>query len=448
MGSAGEPGSREDGLRRGRGPAVSCVLVVGGGGREHALAWALSRSERVDRLLVAPGNPGTATCGRTENVATSAGDIAGLVALCRRESVDLAVIGPEGPLAAGIVDALASAGVAAFGPGTSCARLEASKAYCKQFLIDNQIPTAAAEVFGDPDAALAHLDSRPDLPVVKASGLAAGKGVIVPETKHEAAAAVRAMLVDRRFGSAGEQILLEERLWGREVSVLAFCDGERFAVLPPAQDHKRLRAGDDGPNTGGMGAFAPSPATDDRLIERIGRQVIAPTLAALRRAGTPYRGLLYAGLMITSDGPKVIEFNCRFGDPETQAVLPLLRSDLFEIMAACATGSLSGVSIEWTTAAAVAIVMASAGYPGAGGDPVPIFGLDAAIEEGCVVFHAGTGIIDGTLHATGGRVLAVTALGPDVATAADRAHRGVAAIGFEGAQHRADIGLARAGARA
>ena len=426
---------------------MSCVLLVGGGGREHALAWALSRSRWVDRLLVAPGNPGTAACERTENVATSAGDIAGLVALCRRESVDLAVIGPEDPLAAGVVDALASAGIAAFGPSASCARLEASKAYCKRFLIDNGIPTAASEVFGDADAALARLASRPDVPVVKASGLAAGKGVIVPETPDEAAAAVRAMLVDGRFGSAGEQILLEERLRGREVSVLAFCDGERFAVLPPAQDHKRLRAGDRGPNTGGMGAFAPSPAVDDRLIERIGRQVIAPTLAALGRAGTPYRGLLYAGLMLTADGPKVIEFNCRFGDPETQAVLPLLRSDLFEIMAACATGSLSGVAIEWASVASVAVVMATAGYPGPGGDPVPIYGLDAAEqEEGCVVFHAGTGIIDGAVHATGGRVLSVTATGPDVSAAADRAHRGVAAISFEGAQHRADIGLSRAGA--
>ena len=421
---------------------------MGGGGREHALAWTLSRSEHLDRLLVAPGNPGTAACDRAENVAVAADDIAGLVALCRRESVGLAVIGPEGPLAAGIVGALASAGVAAFGPSASCARLEASKAYCKQFLIDNEIPTAAAEVFRDADAALARLGSWPDLPVVKASGLAAGKGVVVPETRDEAAGAIRAMLVDRRFGSAGEEILLEERLGGREVSVLTFCDGERFAVLPPAQDHKRLRAGDEGPNTGGMGAFAPSPATDDRLIERIGTEVIAPTLAALRRAGTPYRGLLYAGLMITTDGPKVIEFNCRFGDPETQAVLPLLRSDLFEVMAACATGSLSGVSIDWAPAAAVAIVMATAGYPRAAGDPVPIFGLDAAAEEGCVVFHAGTGIIDGAVHATGGRVLTVAAVGPDVAGAADRAHRGVAAISFEGAQHRADIGRSRPGAPA
>lgn len=425
---------------------MTCVLVVGGGGREHALAWALSRSPHVDRLLVAPGNPGTAALGRTENVATSAGDVAGLVALSRRESVDLAVIGPEGPLAAGIVDALASAEVAAFGPGASCARLEASKVHCKQFLIDNGIPTAAAEVFGDPEAALAHLRSRPDVPVVKASGLAAGKGVVVPETADQAAAAVTAMLVERRFGPAGERILLEERLRGREVSVLAFCDGERFAVLPPAQDHKRLLAGDEGPNTGGMGAFSPSPAVDDRLLEQIGEGIIGPTLDALRRAGTPYRGLLYAGLMITGGGPKVIEFNCRFGDPETQAVLPLLRGDLFEIMVACATGSLRDVSVEWSPEAAVTIVMASGGYPGAGGDPVPISGLDAAEREGCVVFHAGTGIVDGTLHATGGRVLSVTATGPDVAAAAEQAYRGVAAIGFEGAQHRADIGLAPAGA--
>ena len=425
---------------------MSCVLVVGGGGREHALAWALSRSPSVNRLLVAPGNPGTAACDRTENVPISAGDLAGLVALCRRESVDLVVVGPEEPLAAGIVDSLASAGVAAFGPSAACARLEASKAYCKRFLIDNGIPTATAEVFGDPDAALAHLASRPDVPVVKASGLAAGKGVIVPETEAEAAGAVRAMLTERRFGSAGERILLEERLRGREVSVLAFCDGERFAVLPPAQDHKRLGTGDEGPNTGGMGAFTPSPAIDDPLLDRIGRQVIAPTLAALGRAGTPYRGLLYAGLMITDDGPKVIEFNCRFGDPETQAVIRLLRSDLFEVMTACATGSLRDVPIDWEPVASVAIVMASAGYPVAGSDPAPLSGLDIAEqEEGCVVFHAGTGVIDGSLHATGGRVLAVTATGADVDAAADRAYRGVAAISFEGARHRADIGRAPAG---
>lgn len=426
---------------------MSCVLVVGGGGREHALAWALSRSEHIERLIAAPGNPGIATCDRAENAPVAAGDIAGLVELCRRESVDLAVVGPEGPLAAGLVDALAAAGVAAFGPDASCARLEASKAHCKQFLLDNRIPTAAAHIFCDAGEALRHLHARPDVPVVKASGLAAGKGVVVPETKQEAAAATKAMLVDRRFGAAGAEILLEDRLEGRELSVLAFCDGERFAVLPPARDHKRLLDGDRGPNTGGMGAVAPSPDSDPGLTKLVCEQIIAPTLAGLRRAGTPYRGVLYAGLMLTDEGPKVIELNCRFGDPEAQAALPLLRSDLYEIMLAGATGSLDGVAIDWAPETCVAVVMASAGYPDGAADPAPIKGLDHAAEAGCVVFHAGTGTIDGRLHATGGRVLAVTAVGPDVEAAARRAHRGVAAIDFEGAQHRADIGLVLAGTR-
>ena len=423
---------------------MSCVLVVGGGGREHALAWALSRSSRVERLIAAPGNPGIAACDRAENAPVAAGDTAGLVELCRRESVDLAVVGPEGPLAAGLVDALGASGIAAFGPDASCARLEASKAYCKQFLIENRIPTAAAHIFRDAGEALTHLRARPDVPVVKASGLAAGKGVIVPATRQEAAAAVESMLVGGRFGAAGSEILLEERLKGRELSVLAFCDGERFAVLPPAQDHKRLLEADRGPNTGGMGAVAPSPAADRDLIAQVSDQIIGPTLAALHRAGTPYRGVLYAGLMLTGDGPKVIEFNCRFGDPEAQAVLPLLRSDPYEIMLACASGSLAGVAIDWAPEACVAVVMASAGYPDASSAPAPITGLDAAAEAGCTVFHAGTGAIDGELHATGGRVLAVTAVGSDIEAAARKAYRGVAAIDFEGAQHRADIGLAPA----
>ena len=423
---------------------MTCVLVVGGGGREHALAWAISRSPHVERLIVAPGNPGAAACDRAENAPVAAGDVAGLVELCRRESVGLAAVGPETPLAEGLVDALEAAGIAAFGPRRSCARLEASKSYCKRFLIDNEIPTAGAEVFRDPDAALAHLRARPDVPVVKASGLAAGKGVIVPGTKQEAAAAIEAMLVAGRLGRAGDEILLEERLSGSEVSVMAFCDGERFVVLPTAKDHKRLRDADRGPNTGGMGAVAPSPDADDALVARAGEQVIEPTLAALRRAGTPYRGLLYAGLMITEDGLKVLEFNCRFGDPETQAVIRLLRSDLFEIMAACASGSLDGSSIDWAPEASVAVVMAAGGYPEARADPVPISGLDAAAAEGCVVFHASTEMIGGVLHAAGGRVVTVTATGPDTAAAAARAHRGVAAISFDGAQHRADIGRAPA----
>ena len=424
---------------------MSCVLVVGGGGREHALVWALSRSRRVERLIAAPGNPGIAVCDRTENAPVAASDTAGLVELCRRESVDLAVVGPEGPLAAGLVDALGGAGIPAFGPDASCARLEASKAYCKQFLIDNGIPTAPARIFRNASEALAHLRARPDVPVVKASGLAAGKGVVVPADRREAASAVEAMLVGRRFGAAGSEILLEDRLEGRELSVLAFCDGERFAVLPPAQDHKRLLEGDRGPNTGGMGAVAPSPAADQDLVSEVSERIIAPTLTGLRRAGTPYRGVLYAGLMLTGEGPKVIEFNCRFGDPEAQAVLPLLRGDLYEIMLAAATGSLDGTAVNWASEACVAVVMASAGYPDSPSNPAPITGLDDTAAAGCMVFQAGTNMIDGELHATGGRVLAVTAVGPDIEAAARKAHRGVAAISFEGAQHRADIGLALVG---
>ena len=420
---------------------MSCVLVVGGGGREHALVWALSRSPRVERLIAAPGNPGTAACDRAENAPVAASDTAGLVELCRRESVDLVVVGPEGPLAEGLVDALGEAGIATFGPDASCARLEASKAHCKRFLIDNGIPTAPAEIFRDAAEALAHVRARPDVPVVKASGLAAGKGVIVPENRQEAAAAVESMLVDGRFGAAGSEILLEERLEGRELSVLAFCDGKRFAVLPPAQDHKRLLDDDRGPNTGGMGAVAPSPAASPELIAEVSERIIGPTLTALHRAGTPYRGVLYAGLMLTGDGPKVIEFNCRFGDPEAQAVLPLLCSDLYEIMLACATGSLAGVAIDWSPEACVAVVMASASYPDGQADPSPITGIDDAAEAGCEVFHAATEMIDGVLHASGGRVLSVIAVGPDIETAARKAHEGVAAINFKGSQHRADIGL-------
>ena len=425
--------------------SVSCVLVVGNGGREHALAWTLGRSPHVKRLLVAPGNGGTDLWERTENFPVSSDDISGLVGLCRDEAVDLVVVGPEVPLANGIVDALNAASMSAFGPRTSCAQLEASKAFCKQFLMRNQIPTADARVFRDPNAAVDHIDSLQDVPVVKASGLAAGKGVVVPATKDEAKEAVKIMMVDRQFGVAGDEILVEECLTGREVSVLAFCDGEDFVVLPPAQDYKRLQDGDVGLNTGGMGSIVPAAGVDeslidDQLMKRIEDTIITPTLDAFRKVGMPYRGLLYAGIMITDEGPKVLEFNCRFGDPETQAVIRLLRSDLFEILHSCATGSLTEVDIEWSSEASVAVVVASEGYPVESSDSVPIAGIDAAVEEGCVIFHAGTKLDDGVIYTNGGRVLAVTAVGSDLTTAADHAHRGVSHIGFKGARHRADIG--------
>jgi phosphoribosylamine--glycine ligase len=423
---------------------VTTVLVIGAGGREHALAWGLGRSPSVDRILVAPGNAGTALDPRFENLPVAVDDIDALVALSHSESVDLVVVGPEVPLVAGVVDRLEAAGVSAFGPGRAAARLEGSKSYCKDFLGRHAIPTATAAVFGSAADALAHLDGLACPPVVKASGLAAGKGVIVAETHGEAAAAIRSILVDRRFGSAGDLVLIEERLEGTEVSVLAFCDGDSFRTMPAAQDHKRLLVGDRGPNTGGMGAFVPSPVADEALIDRVGREVITPTLAGLKSEGSPYKGVLYAGIMLTESGPKVLEFNCRFGDPEAQVVVPLLRGDLAEMMQACADGRLEDVDPSWSDDAAVTVVMAAHGYPEHSTDPVPIRGLDAAAGLGCTVFHAGTTLRDGEVLATGGRVLAVTAVAPELGAARDLAHAGVAAIDFDGAQHRADIARATA----
>ena len=419
---------------------MTTVLVVGGGGREHTICWSLGTSPHVDRILVAPGNAGTALTEGCENLPVGAGDLPGLLDAARHESVDLVVVGPEAPLAAGLADALAAVGVPAFGPSAACARLEASKAYCKTFLDALSVPTAASAAFRDPEAALAYLDELPDVPVIKASGLAAGKGVVVAETRREAAAAVRAMLVDGRFGEAGREVVVEERLRGTEVSVLAFSDGANFAVMPPAQDHKRIHDGDRGPNTGGMGAFVPSPLATGALIDEVGDRMIRPTLDALGRVGTPYRGVIYFGLMLTDEGPKVLEINCRLGDPETQAVLPLLESDLLEVMLACATGSLGDVAVEWSESACTTVVMSSAGYPTASSAPAPITGIEDAQLEGCIVFHAGTDLIDGVTHATGGRVLGVTALGSTRAEATERAYAGVDTIAFEGSHYRRDIG--------
>jgi len=421
------------------------VLIVGGGGREHALTWCLARSDRVGQLLVGPGNAGTEREPRCRNIVLDPLNVGSIVEAARSHHVDLVVVGPEGPLVAGAVDALADSGIAAFGPSAAAARLEGSKSYCKQFLLRHNIPTGRASVHSDARSALRALEEFTEPPVVKASGLAAGKGVIVAESFDEAAEAITAILVDGRFGVAGSELLLEERLRGTEVSVLAFCDGENYSVMPAAQDHKRLLSGDLGPNTGGMGAFVPSPVVDGPLITRVEQEVIAPTMAAMSAAGTPYRGVLYAGLMITADGPKVIEFNCRFGDPETQVVLPLLESDLLGILQACTTGSLNSLRPRWSTDAAVSVVMASLGYPGSGSDPVPIGGIDSARPAGTIVFHAGTKVgSDGQVCTSGGRVLAVTAVASDLAEAARDAHRGVAQIEFEGAQHRDDIALATA----
>jgi len=392
---------------------------------------------------VAPGNAGTAAERGCRNVDVAADDLDGIVALAGREQVSLVVVGPEGPLVGGLVDRLDAAGVRAFGPSAAAARLEGSKSHCKEFLLRHGIPTAAATTFRDLEAALAHLDTLDAAPVVKASGLAAGKGVIVADTMAEASAALHDILIERRFGAAGEEVLIEERLDGPELSILAFCDGVDFRVMPAAQDHKRLLVGDHGPNTGGMGAFHPSPVADEALIEQIGKEVLAPTLQAMRDEHRPYRGVLYAGMMLTAAGPKVIEFNCRFGDPETQVVLPLLDGDLFDILDACVDETLAEIDVRWARQAAVTVVMASAGYPGSAAAAVPITGLDA-VGDDRLVFHAGTALVDGRVHTAGGRVLAVTAVRDTLAVAADAAHDGVAKISFAGAQHRPDIARATA----
>lgn len=416
------------------------VMVVGGGGREHAIAWSLARSPRVSEVIVAPGNAGTAVEHKCRNAAVAVADTSGIVEFARNRDVAMVVVGPEDPLVMGLVDALDEAGIAAFGPSAAAAELEGSKLHCKEFLNVNGIPTGDAAVFSDAAAALEHLDALSAVPVIKATGLAAGKGVVVAETKVEAAEAIRSMLLEDRFGEAGHEILLEERLHGTEVSVLAFCDGTDFRVMPLAQDHKRLSTGDEGPNTGGMGAFHPSPIATDELIDQVGAEVLAPTLAALARQGRPYRGVLYAGMMLTDSGPKVIEFNCRFGDPETQVVLPLLTSDLYEIFEACCVGELSATDISWADSAAVTVVMASAGYPARSSAPVPITGLEAAAAHGCKVFHAGTAMLDQQPHTFGGRVLAVTALAAELGEASESAYRGVSAVSYPGAQFRSDIG--------
>lgn len=424
------------------------VLLIGGGGREHAIAHQLTRSPLLERLYVAPGNGGTARLAKCENIPIDAGQIDALVRFAQEHHVDLAVVGPEAPLVAGVVDAFHAAGLRIFGPTQAAARLEGSKAFAKQFMQRWKIPTARAAIFDDFDEAMRYLRTLDRPPVVKADGLAAGKGVIVPSTLEAVAAAARSMLLERKFGDAGATILLEERLHGAEVSVLAFCDGQRYALLPTAQDHKRLLDHDRGPNTGGMGAFSPSPRVTPELLQEIERTVIQPTLAGMAAEGHPYVGVLYAGLMLTAKGPRVLEFNCRLGDPETQAVLPLLESDLIDALQACIDGRLDRMQLRWRPEACVTVVMASEGYPDNYRTGLEISGVEEAEALGCTVYLAGARLQNGRLFTSGGRVLAVTATGPTVPQAAQRAYAGVERIHFVGAHYRRDIGVAHAPARA
>lgn len=405
------------------------------------MAWKLIQSPLVERLFVAPGNGGTARLDKCENVEIQATALEQLRDFAVAQAIDLTVVGPEVPLAAGVTDLLEAAGLRVFGPSKAAAQLEGSKEFSKNFMERHHIPTAQAQTFTDFDEAMRYLRTQDETPlVIKASGLAAGKGVLLPETREEAAVIVRQMLMEKRFGAAGETVLIEERLRGPELSVLAFCDGEHFQIMPPAQDHKRLLDGDRGPNTGGMGAFLPSALTTPALLEQVGREVFRPALDGLLAEGMRYVGVLYAGLMLTADGPKVLEFNCRFGDPETQVVIPLLESDLVEIMLACIEGRLADVEPVWSQMAGVTVVMAAPGYPREYPVGVEITGIERAEAIKCMVFHAGTKYKEHRLLTDGGRVLNVTALGNSVRSATHRAYDGVARIHFNEAYYRKDIG--------
>ncbi len=415
------------------------VLLIGSGGREHAIAWKLAQSPRVTKIFVAPGNGGTTTLEKTENVPIAADDLPALRDFAVERQIDLTIVGPEIPLVAGIVDLFHDAGLRIFGPTKAAAQLEGSKAFSKRFMDEHGIPTGRAGTFSDFDEATRYMRQLDDVPVIKASGLAAGKGVILPETMSGAAAIVREMLINKRFGQASETVLIEERMRGPEVSVLAFTDGDSFVLMPAAQDHKRLLDGDRGPNTGGMGAFAPTPQATPGLLDQVAADVIAPTLAGMKAEGTPFTGILYAGIMLTADGPKVLEFNCRLGDPEAQIILPLLESDLLALFEACIDGELANIEPTWSDEATVTVVMAARGYPGDYATGHEITGIDSAEAKGCQVFHAGTKVIDDRLVTSGGRVLNVTAQGPTLAAAAKTAYAGTRAISFNGAQYRKDI---------
>ncbi len=415
------------------------ILVVGSGGREHALVWKLTRSPHVDQIFVAPGNGGTATIA--QNVPIPASDVPALVAFARHERIGLTVVGPEAPLVAGLVDALVEAGLRAFGPTAAAARLEGCKAFAKRFMVEEGIPTAVAATFRDYRAALAYLREQSAPIVVKASGLAAGKGVLVCPTLAEAEAALQQIMVERVFGAAGDLALVEDCLVGEEASLLAFSDGRTVAPMLPARDYKRAGDGDQGLNTGGMGGYAPSPHLPPDLVEQVVARVLQPAIDGMRRRGAPYVGVLYAGLMLTGLGPRVLEFNARLGDPETQALLPLLESDLVEIMLACLEGQLGEVAVRWKAGNTVCLVMAAEGYPGPYETGQAITGIDqASALPDVAVFQAGTKRQTGGLGTGGGRVLALTAGGPTLAAARQRAYAAVERIHFEGAHYRRDIG--------
>jgi phosphoribosylamine--glycine ligase len=418
------------------------ILVIGSGGREHALAWKLAQSPRVSEVLVAPGNAGTAREAKCRNVDVQASNIDGLLALAKREGVALTVVGPEGPLVAGVVDRFREAGLHIFGPTAAAAQLEGSKAYAKDFLARHRIPTGYYAVFEDAGLAIAHVHDVGAPIVIKADGLAAGKGVIVAMTVEEAEDAIRDMLSDNAFGDAGSRVVIEEFLDGEEASFIVIVDGKTALPMATSQDHKRAFDGDTGPNTGGMGAYSPAPVVTPEVHARVMRGIIEPTVRGMLADGIPFTGFLYAGLMVDADGvPKVIEFNVRFGDPETQPVMLRLQSDLLDLLEAAVDGRVQDVEARWDPRPSLGVVMAAANYPDKPQTGDAIHGLDALQPAGTKVFHAGTRLdADGDVVTSGGRVLCVCALGDSVADAHREAYRALAKISWDGEYHRRDIG--------
>lgn len=412
------------------------ILLLGSGGREHALAWAISRSARLDKLYIAPGNPGMADHGQLVSLDVSNHDA--VADFCAGHSIDLVVVGPEAPLVAGIADDLQAKGIKVFGPSKAAAQLEGSKHFTKQLCDEMDVPTAKYARFDELDPAIDYVRAEGAPIVVKADGLAAGKGVIVAQSLKEAEDALYAIF-DGAFGAAGASVVIEECMMGEEASLFAISDGVNFQLLASAQDHKRAYDGDKGPNTGGMGAYSPAPVMTDELIERAKNEIIAPSIKGMAARGTPFKGVLYAGLMITKDGPKLIEYNVRFGDPECQVLMMRLKSDVLDLIEGSIDGTLDQHAPEWHDGTALTVVMASKGYPGDYEKGTPIAGLEAAEADGAKVFHAGTGLKDGQLVATGGRVLNVTAVADDAQTARDKAYAAISKIEWDYGFYRNDI---------
>lgn len=413
------------------------VAVIGGGGREHTLAWKLAQSPNVEKLYALPGSDAMADVA--ECVPIGVEELDRIADFAAEKGIDMIVVGPEVPLTEGIADVCQKKGIAVFGPNKAAAQMEGSKVFAKNLMKKYHVPTAAYASFTDGDAAKEYIHKMGAPIVVKADGLAAGKGVVVAQTVEEAVDAVNAMMEDHIFGASGGRIVIEECMVGEEASLLAFVDGKTIVPMIPAQDHKRIFDNDEGPNTGGMGAYAPAPVLTPELVQTVYDTILVPVVQSLAKEGITYQGCLYAGLMITADGPKVVEFNCRFGDPETQAVLPLLDGDLAQIMYACTRGTLRSDMVHWKPGSACCVIMASKGYPASSHKGDVISGLDA-VDDDVVVFHSGTKKVDGVYQTHGGRVLGVTALGEDLKAAIDKAYANVRRISFDGQQVRSDIG--------